>query len=456
METGAMRLAAFLTLVALVGCGGKTDTTGGCVEGKQDECGCIGGGTGIQICNDQGKWGPCLGCGTPVDFDANAWPDNLVPDTVQHVDPGPQGEDAWIGPDNPFFKDNYFVSEVLPPEATPTEPCDPCGYGSLKGLVCAPDEMTFIPNALVTVNAVDCDGKPKQFQTYTDADGAFYYPKVPCGLHQVDVTAGSFATSYAVLIQAGQETDVSELGERCFGPYSAKIAVLWGQWDEFQDLLFELGLQYDWYGFKEEFYDDTPWEDIEAFQLLLDPAKLDKYDIIFFNCGSVALDWINDEQIIRQNVKNFVLAGGSIYASDLSWAYVEGTFPDAIDFWGEDDLPSMHLQEPQIAEGQQDVPSVVMDPVLASYVGLTSFTAKYGAGPLIHVDEAGEGTQVHIQGTVKLECDSCIFPKKDSGPLVMSFTPAPGAGRAIFTTFHNDEQADELILKILHYLVFLL
>jgi len=102
-------------------------------------------------------------------MDAKAWPDGAIPDVSQTdaTDTAVTGDEGWIGPENSFFSDTYFVSEVLPPDANPTQSCEPCGYGSLIGLVCAPDEMTFVPNALVTVNAVDCDGKPKQFQTYT-------------------------------------------------------------------------------------------------------------------------------------------------------------------------------------------------------------------------------------------------------------------------------------------------
>ncbi len=44
-----------------------------------------------------------------------------------------------------------------------------------------------------------------------------------------------------------------------------------------------------------------------------------------------------------------------------------------------------------------------------------------------------------------------------AGPVVLSHQPAvPGAGRVVYTTFHNDEQADKLMVKILNYLVFLL
>jgi hypothetical protein len=45
-----------------------------------------------------------------------------------------------------------------------------------------------------------------------------------------------------------------------------------------------------------------------------------------------------------------------------------------------------------------------------------------------------------------------------AGPAVVAYQPpnSPQAGRVVYTTFHNDEQADALMQKILNYLVFLL
>ena len=48
-----------------------------------------------------------------------------------------------------------------------------------------------------------------------------------------------------------------------------------------------------------------------------------------------------------------------------------------------------------------------------------------------------------------------------AGPAVVRFQPqatagSPSLGRIVYTTFHNDEQADALMQNILNYLVFLL
>jgi hypothetical protein len=99
-----------------------------------------------------------------------------------------------------------------------------------------------------------------------------------------------------------------------------------------------------------------------------------------------------------------------------------------------------------------------VDPVLAEQLGTTTFTAKYGSGPLIVVDSAAPGGAVHVKGPVALDADNGPFaePTLHVGPLVMSRKPAPGAGTLVDTTFHNDEQADALMLQILYYRVFLL
>ena len=166
---------------------------------------------------------------------------------------------------------------------------------------------------------------------------------------------------------------------------------------------------------------------------------------------------------IGKNLKDFVHNGGSLYASDLSWAYIEVAFPDAIDFYGKLDLPSGPSNDgPQVVVGNQSVPATIKDAAMAQLVGVTTFTAKFGPGPLIAVAAAGEGTTVHVTGVTQIEnknkkslFDPDTLPYV--GPVVLSHQPAvAGAGRVVYTTFHNDEQADKLMVKILNYLVFLL
>jgi hypothetical protein len=323
-----------------------------------------------------------------------------------------------------------------------------------------------VPNALVTVDVVDCDGTAKEFQTHTDKDGAYSFPALPCGTHVVSAKAGSFSTTYNVTIESGKTTDISELGMRCFDAQKVKIAVFWGQWDQFQDLLTELGFAYKFYNYNSEWFSDpkTPDKDIEAWQVLQDPMKLAEYQILFFNCGSAPIAWVSGYPEIRQNIKNFVLFGGSIYASDLAWEYVEGSFPDAVKFYGTNELPSQGMDPngPQVAKDHQNIVATVKDGILAAYLGKNQLVAHYGSGPLIEVESAGEGTTAHVTGKVTIKNPKYGQPLQPEyvegpeSPLVLSFTPAEGAGRVVYTTFHNAEQPSADILKILHYLVFLL
>jgi hypothetical protein len=462
---GSRTLLALATALLVTACGSSGSSSGTpCVAGKVEACPCVGGAQGVQTCLPDGAgFGPCTGC--PADLEAIAG--DALPEAAKDALPGDgqaSGESAALpdtvtASDTNFFQDGQFVSDALAPDANPTHACDPCGYGSLTGKVCAPNEQVFVPHALVTVDVIDCDNAAKQFQTYSDADGTYRFDSLPCGVHTVVVTAGSFNTSYQVQIVAGQETDHTGVGlKQCFQAQTVKIAVLWGQWDELQDLLAELGFDTTYYNFEDEYFNDTPADQIEAVKLLRDPVKLAEFDLIFFNCGSAALKYVDKYQEIRDNLRDFVLSGGSLYASDLSWAYLEAAFPEAVDYYGDDDLPGspMAVDGPQQAEGQQTVTAFISDPVLSAHVGTTTFEARYGPGPLIVVKAAGPDTMVHVMGTVKIEPDDWLDNTTWKGPLVLSFRPSQTSGRVVYTTFHNDEQADALMLKILYYLVFLL
>jgi hypothetical protein len=346
--------------------------------------------------------------------------------------------------------------------------------------VCSPSLEVDVPNAVVELTAVDCDGVARTWTTRTAANGIYHFDEIPCGLHAVHVESGAFVRDYTVQVVAGQMNDHSGAAVKsCFSGSDVAIAVFWGQWDEQEDLLTDLGFDFTFFNYELEYFADVPPEDIEAVEVLRDPARLSAYRILFFDCGSAALGWVRRFPEIGQNLRQFVIAGGSIYASDLAWAYVESAFPDAIDFYGPDDLPSgaMASDGPQQVQGQQDYPATVEDQVLAAYLGTGTFTTRYGAGPLIAVTAPGAGTEVHVRGIVHVElpppvcgdgicdpsevlaCQDCPGLIADEfvqhpGPMVLTHRPIAGSGRVVYTTFHNDEQADELMKKLLRYLVF--
>jgi|GEM_PF-1017799 len=492
-----------LVLAALCGAAGLlvaacSDTVPGCVQGKQELCPCPGGGEGIQVCSADNTFGPCQcsgGPGADASTDTSGGDAGVVdalsdgasadvsttPDAV--VDTPPPLSDIIIGaPDIPF--DGYVSVTDASSDAQTSGNCgSPCGYGALKGLVCAPNATTNISGALVTVTATTCDGTVQTYQTYSLPDGTYYFPDLPCGTHVVTVTIGQWEREYPLVVNAGELTDhTGALTKVCFASNSVPIAVLWGQWDHQEDLLADLGISGDVYDYSFDFYNDTHPDDIEAVQMLRDPAWLNQYKIIFFNCGSAAQDWVNMYPEIGTNLNQFVNQGGSLYASDLAWAYLEAAFPNAIDFFGSNDLPNGPSNNgPQVVQGNKTYAATIDDQNLADYVGTTTFTTTYGAGPLIAVQEAAPVAEVHVKGIVHVDppspavcgdgiCDSSevvgcadcpdLFSAVDfvthAGPMVISYQPAPGTGRIVYTTFHNDEQADDIMTKLLYYLVFIL
>lgn len=468
-------------LLALLSCSspgaGSDAGVARCVPGKVEACPCPGAGTSTQTCAADGTWLACA-CGI-TGFDGNSpgadggadggggAGGDLSDADAAGLDAASVADaagDAAASGDALQPGDGVIVSPDIEGDATATESCDPCGHGALQGLVCAPNEQVYVADAKVTLTVTDCDGKIKQVSTVTDKDGRYYFPELPCGKHVAQVTAGKFSATYYVSIKTGKTRDLTGIGQKlCFAANSRKIAVFWGQWDHQHTLLDKLGFAYTFYNFEYEYFNDTNPKDIEAVKLLMDPKALAAYDILFFNCGSAAQKWATGFPEIAKNLKQFVLNGGSLYASDLSWAWIEAAFPDAIDFLGSNDLPSGPSNDgPQQVEGNTQVPATIKDPILAGYVGTTVFTANYGPGPLIAVQGPGSGTTTHVTGVAQIKNlnKKGIFDPETvphSGPLVLSHQPAtPGAGRVVFTTFHNDEQADAVMLKILHYLVFLL
>ncbi|MBT9555178.1 MAG: carboxypeptidase regulatory-like domain-containing protein [Myxococcales bacterium] len=441
--------------LALWSCGDAATDGGVCEAGRVETCPCPGGAEGVQTCREDGTgWGLCDGCvgSDGSDTDTTTTPDVAL-DTAEPVAdvPDASADVALPSPD---------VSEVGL-DIVPSDSCDPCGYGSVRGVVCAPSEQVFVASATVTIATTDCDGTPRTWTVKSGADGNFWFPEIPCGLHTVHVKAGSFEKSYPVEVTTGKTSDHTGVGKKqCFKADSVPIAVFWGQWDHQHDLLGKLGLNYTYLNFEWDYWNDTDPDDIEALQVLRDPAKLAAYEILFFNCGSAALKWATGYPEIAENLREFVEDGGSLYASDLSWAYLEAAFPEAFDFFGDDDLPTIPgaLDGPQQAASNVEIAATIVDPLMSAYVGVKDFTAKYGPGPLIAVTAPGPvGSVPHVMAGVKFE-KSGAFGGYDivSQPVVLSHEPGNGSGRVIYTTFHNEEQNDEVMSKLLYYLVFML
>lgn len=321
--------------------------------------------------------------------------------------------------------------------------CEICGYGSIKGLTCAPNQTTAVPNVTVFVDSTDCDGNPIHLETHSNAKGEYQLDGVPCGYQTVHIVKGSFTHQFNVYVDTGLVTDASA-SERCFKSNSAKIAVLTGRWDNIQIILDNLKLKYDLYDSNDT--EDGISDGGMAMQLLQDKAKLFTYDVIFVNCGDIHAH-IASDPVVRKNIDDFVKKGGSFYGSDYADVYVRAIWPWAMN---EPDPYSIF---------QQVVHAEVIDPPLFAYLGTNKQDIAYVLGPISTIQSAGknpvtgEETMVHIRGVFKEYPD-------EVRPIMLSFTPyPPNGGRVIFATFHHAEQTGALltgVAKILNYVVFML
>lgn len=304
-----------------------------------------------------------------------------------------------------------------------------CGEGKVCGYACTPSG-TWVGGAHVWVETIDCSGKMVKLETYTDSSGNYCLDHVPDGNQVVHVEKGQFSTSYTIQIKDGETIkaqDIVSNEELCFPKAKVKIAVVTGEWDTIQNIIAKLGFAYDQY--------DGQWNYQEAVGLLSNLSKMKEYDIIFFNCGANHDVIISSNPTITSNIQKYVQGGGSIYASDWAFVYVEYPFPSYIDYAGKIG-----------ASGTRN--GTVVDGALVQALGKNKVAINYNLGAWVVVQGVSGQTVKHIIG-----------PTPEVGgdqPWMMSFIPFPGGGKVLYTSFHNEQQLTLDMQKILEALVFVL
>ncbi len=349
-----------------------------------------------------------------------------------------------------------------------------CGdSGLVKGVACAPKAGVSVAFANISIDiSTPClsSGNTFHADTVADVKGSYAFNAVPPGVGTVKIVKGSFQTSIPVTIVGGQTLDLTQpTSDRCFKAGAVKIAVVQGDADSIETLLTELGFAHD------DFATSSGATSAGA-KFLGDGAKMNTYDVIFVDCGS-KLDTIfagTPKNTITANIKAFVAAGHSLYASDWAWLMVESAFPTAIEFYGDDLSTSKATAGPKPTAGPRQGPGPsltekkagaaaytttgnVVDAGLAAVLGKSSTTIYEDLGTWVVMQSAGPGTTVEIESTV-----TDTLPATGTWgtvPLVVRFPS--GAGHVVYTSFHNIAVKDaggpvDEIKAILTYLVFTL
>ncbi len=358
--------------------------------------------------------------------------------------------------------------------ATPTAPATntpsvmpPCqtDEGAVHGRVCATDQMTWVNGAAVTLDAVDCQGKPVHLSTTSAADGSFTLTNVPAGAWTVNASLGAFTQDTPVSVGANATFQIPD-NQLCVAQRAVKIAVITGSGDKIEDLLTQLNLQYTTIG-----GDSATWAS-QAEPFLSNLTQMKQYDLIFIDCAAArgagaTIDFGTNAATIESNLHQYVQQGGSIYASD--WALLFALYAAPGGFSFQTASPSAIVSpldtKQLMGYAPQTVNAQIVDPALAAFLMKTNvsinFPKQTGAVSLHW------GLMNNVPGATVLAKADNVAACKDttcsaSGqvlngvPLAMKVKlTAPGThgGSVLYTSFHNIAQSGGDVAQILKYLV---
>jgi hypothetical protein len=248
-------------------------------------------------------------------------------------------------------------------------------------------------------------------------EGCFHLD-LPPGTHSVTVSKGRYGASAEVVIEAGARKDI---GAVALDDGGVRIAVVYGQWDDAGELIGDLGIPTEGY--------------LSPHELLGDAALLAEYDVLFANCGSDVSTSADDGYTAAEiaNVKAWVEAGGTLYVSDWEYELFQGVASDAAFF--EDDPHTGTIGT---------VTGTLLDRDLIALLGKDTVEIRYDLPYWVVIRDVGATGLPLVVGRVD----------GDDRPLAL--LTHPGAGRAVFTTFHNEEQLGEDLLAVLYQMILLL
>lgn len=338
---------------------------------------------------------------------------------------------------------------VVAGQVTQLVPQQDCGFiggpsGEIHGRVCAPNGTTWLANARVWVD-IPSGG---EVETQTAADGRFVLAGVPPGIYTLHVAAGSFTVDIPnVEVRPNEITDIGDGGNACVPIENDRnIAVVSGSYDAVQVVLDRLGLT------NVTMY--TGEDGAFRTSLLTDYALMQTYDVIFFNCG--VDDSFLDDPGLRAtavaNLRQYVASGKSVYASDWAYDVVEQAWPSYVDFYGDD----LTIDSAQMMRSADNSVGNVVDPGLRNALGTQQVSINFNLDAWAAVSAVGLETRVYIRGNAEACDDVFCFGAVPltSIPYTVGFHPGAGAGKVIYTSFHQEQQTTQDMDLILQLLIF--
>jgi hypothetical protein len=155
--------------------------------------------------------------------------------------------------------------------------------------------------------------------------------------------------------------------------------------------------------------------------------------MIFLNCGLDADPNILNNPAMIANLRAFLQAGGTIYASDWAGEYVEKLFT-GFTFNFEGDAGSTTAN--------------VVDASLQAFIGKSSVSIVYDLDAWTDIATIPTTATVLLRGSYFAN-----GVQRANQPL--AFVIPHGAGRLVFTTFHNEAGATADQIAVLRHFIYL-
>lgn len=318
------------------------------------------------------------------------------------------------------------------------------GEGSISGRVCDPESVLWLEGASIYTHIIDTSGELRDVrETLSDVDGNWKLENMADGVYTVYVQYGSTTLDmFDATVENGRDTEVQNEG--CASSADVEVAVVTGDFDDFDAVLKEAGI-----GGAHEVDGQTG---AELLQFLQNPDEMGKYDAIFFAGGHLedgifySLDGSDDAdvEIVLANLKDYVTKGGVLFASDWSYDVIEETWPSQIDFLGDGSPDSAQVGEPGLYvcdinnNGLQD--DVGSDTV--------KMNLDLDAWPV--VDSVADDAKALLSGDATWRQGMETDVEKSS-PILVEFES--GKGKVVFTPFRMSANLDGPRLKVVKWIL---
>jgi hypothetical protein len=289
-------------------------------------------------------------------------------------------------------------------------------FGTVTGTVTSADGVTPIPDALVEVEGTSFmrsrPGVARAISTRSGLDGRYTLTNVPSGPQVIVATRGAFRAAVNVSVRPNESVTAPVAKMTSTG----KLAYVRGSFDTIEAIV-----------------QGTLGNTIDEIQVgdLASSAITSQYRMIFLNCGLDDSEALNPAVV--SNLKAFLQAGGTIYASDWAIDYIEplvtGLTHDKI---GDD----------------QSITGAVSDQSLQAFVGKANVAIVYDLGGWTDLLTVPTAAAVLLRGSY-----TSAGTQRTNQPLAIVIPH--GQGRIVFTTFHNEAGATNDQMAVLRHFIYL-